>query len=50
MSKEKAIAWWNYANFGRVIRFVESIYPRIPTTKDKINFWIQEGKPKIKNQ
>lgn len=47
MTKEQkhAIEFWDYATFSKVIKFVESIYPRSPKLKDKISFWKKCGSP-----
>lgn len=49
MENEQKLAndWWYYANFSRVIKFIESLYPKNPTIKDRIVFWKSEGCPTI---
>lgn len=39
--------WWYYVEFAKVIKFVESIYPRSPTPRDRVNFWELSGRPVV---
>lgn len=48
--KKHAADFWVYCDFGRVVKFLDSIYPRIPTMKDKINFWKLHGSYRYKKQ
>ncbi len=42
-NKKHVIDWWTLCPFWMVVKFLNSIYPRVPTMKDKITFWKQHG-------